>query len=171
VSGPLAPRPARVHLPAPGDVIARFTGPWAFLSNFHRWPVRWEGVTFPSAEHAFQAGKVDDLAVREAIARVATPQGAKLRGRRLQLRDGWDDRLRFEVMAGVLRAKFTASPVRMAALLATAPAVLVEGNSWHDQTWGDCCCGRPACRARGENHLGRSLMTLRDEFTERIGES
>lgn len=155
-------------LPAPGSVIDRFDGTWRFLSNFYPWPLRWEGIEYPTAEHAYQAGKTDDLATRLVIAGTATPKGAKLRGRRVTLRDGWEDRVRTEVMIGVLHAKFTPYRQRVRALLDTRPAVLIEGNHWHDQTWGNCTCGRPACRPHGENRLGILLMMLRDELAERV---
>jgi ribA/ribD-fused uncharacterized protein len=82
----------------------------------------------------------------------------------VDLRPGWDETVRFEVMAAVLRAKFGHHPGRVEALLSTGAAVLVEGNTWHDQTWGDCRCGRAACAERGANHLGRLLMELRNQL-------
>ena len=47
--------------------------------------------------------------------------------------------------------------------LATGGAVLVEGNTWHDNYWGCCTCSRCAGR-RGRNNLGRLLMKLRAEY-------
>ena len=35
------------------EVIDRFTGPYAFLSNFHPCRVTFYGMTFPSVEAAF----------------------------------------------------------------------------------------------------------------------
>jgi predicted NAD-dependent protein-ADP-ribosyltransferase YbiA (DUF1768 family) len=84
----------------------------------------------------------------------------------VDLRPGWDETVRFEVMASVLRAKFTCRRERVAALLSTGNAELIEGNRWHDQTWGDCRCGRPACATPGANHLGRLLMELRTDLWE-----
>jgi ribA/ribD-fused uncharacterized protein len=145
-------------------VIDEFRGPYGFLSNFHRAPLVWEGITYPTSEHAFNAGKTLDLGHREWIAAAPTPREAKRRGRTVDLRPGWDDRVRFEVMAEVLRAKFTCHPGRIAALLGTGDAELVEGNRWHDRVWGRCYCARPSCRPPGENHLGRLLMELRAEL-------
>lgn len=144
--------------------IDEFRGRWAFLSNFHRAPLTWEGIDYPTSEHAFNAGKTLDPAARLSIAVASTPREAKRLGRMVQLRPGWDETVRFEVMAAVLRAKFCCHPGRVDALLTTGDAVLVEGNTWHDQTWGDCRCGRAACTGPGENHLGRLLMELRAEL-------
>lgn len=145
-------------------LIDDFRGQWMFLSNFHRAPLAWDGDTYPTSEHAFNAGKTLDRDRRRWVAAAPTPMEAKRRGRSVQLRDGWDDRVRYEVMADVLHAKFTCHPGRVEALLSTGDALLVEGNRWHDNEWGDCRCGRPACAAEGGNMLGRMLMRLRDEL-------
>jgi len=46
-------------------------------------------------------------------------------------------------------------------LLATGEAELVEGNSWHDLTWGRCSCLQHG--GAGRNLLGQLLMTVRAE--------
>lgn len=143
--------------------ISSFSGQWAFLSNFHPAPLVWEGIEYQTSEHAFNAGKTTDPAERQRIAAAPTPGMAKRLGRRVTLRGEWDRRVRYETMAAVLRAKF-ADPQRAAALLATGDATLTEGNRHHDQHWGDCRCGRPACAQPGRNHLGRLLMALRAEL-------
>jgi ribA/ribD-fused uncharacterized protein len=96
--------------------------------------------------------------------RAPTPREAKRRGRQVQLRSEWDERARYEVMAQVLEAKFSARPERVEALLSTGDALLVEGNRWHDQHWGSCFCGRLSCAPPGQNRLGKMLMTLRDAY-------
>ncbi len=37
--------------------INSFTGEHGFLSNFHPSLMEWEGISYPTAEHAFQAAK------------------------------------------------------------------------------------------------------------------
>lgn len=145
------------------DPIVDFRGQHAVLSNFHPCRVEWEQIVYPSSEHAFNAGKSLDMGVRLWIAQAPTPGEAKRRGRSVTLRPGWDERVRYEVMAEVLAAKFS-DPELAAALQATGGAVLVEGNMWHDSHWGICLCGRPACEvpAKQSNWLGRMLMTLRE---------
>jgi predicted NAD-dependent protein-ADP-ribosyltransferase YbiA (DUF1768 family) len=45
-------------------------------------------------------------------------------------------------------------------LVNTGEILLVEGNCWHDNFWGDCYC--PKCFNRmGKNMLGRLLMKVR----------
>lgn len=146
------------------DIIDSFTGEHAFLSNFHPAPLVLDAVPYASAEHAFNALKTDDPAQRELVRHAPTPGLAKRAGRRVTLRDGWDEHVRFEVMRDVVRAKFLDRDLR-AALLATGDALLIEGTgtlerAWHDQTWGQCYCPKHAARPGG-NHLGRILMAER----------
>jgi predicted NAD-dependent protein-ADP-ribosyltransferase YbiA (DUF1768 family) len=61
----------------------------------------------------------------------------------------------------VLR-KFLDHPELAAELLETGEALLIEGNTWHDQIWGDCRCGRPECAEPGLNLLGQILMSVRE---------
>lgn len=139
------------------DSIEHFRGRYSFLSNFHPSPLVWESVEYPTAEHAFQAGKTLDPAQRRRVAAARSPGEAKYRGRSVRLRPGWDDWVRFEVMEQVLAAKF-ADPALRRLLLATGDLRLVETNNWHDVTWGVCSC---AGHGWGDNHLGRLLMELR----------
>lgn len=141
--------------------ITCFAGEFAFLSNFHPAPLTWEGITYPTSEHAFNAGKTLDKDARRHIAEARTPREAKARGRSVKLRPLWDSSVRYQVMEDVLWAKFTCHPGRVQALLDTGNAVLVEGNTWHDQHWGNCTCGLPKCGEPGASHLGRLLMELR----------
>ena len=46
-------------------VINDFHNEYFFLSNFYSHPVVFEGVTYPSNEHAYQAAKTLDLEKRK----------------------------------------------------------------------------------------------------------
>jgi ribA/ribD-fused uncharacterized protein len=145
------------------NVITGFYGRWAFLSNFYPSMLTWEGITYPTAEHAYNAGKTTARYLRYALAEAPTPQKAKRLGRGMDLRPDWED-ARFDVMRAVLHAKFTCHPKRIEALRSTGDAVLIEGNRWHDQVWGDCYCGRQKCTEPGVNNLGFMLMELRTQM-------
>lgn len=142
-------------------VIDKFSGPHLFLSNFYMQNVTLDDITYPSAEHAFQAAKCAERYEKLWIAGAPTPAVAKRRGRYVDLPRGWSLR-RFHAMERVLRAKFSGFTM-MDKLRATESALLIEGNTWHDNIWGDCRCIRSECRAPGKNHLGRLLMKVRDE--------
>lgn len=140
-----------------------FSGNHEFLSNFWITPVTWMGVTYPSAEHAFQAGKTIDFDERAWVARQETPGRAKRVGRKVTLRDGWDEGISIQIMREVLSSKFSDRVLRTL-LLNTYPNYLVETNRHHDNRWGDCKCGRrEECARGGTNLLGVCLMDLRTE--------
>ncbi|MGV8847817.1 NADAR family protein [Tessaracoccus sp.] len=149
--------------------IDQFRGPWRFLSNFFDPAVlTYEGLEYRTSEAAFNAAKTVDPQVRAWIAAAPTAVEAKRRGNdhtRTVLRPGWDETVRFQVMAEVLKAKFTTHPARTDRLLSTGQRVLIEGNIWHDQVWGDCTCGRQDCNKPGANALGFALMRLRQELS------
>ena len=92
--------------------IASFTGPWAFLSNFAPGEVQlWvtaDGMVYAhevpdavievyaSVEHAYQAAKTLNAAVREKFRFAGvTPGRAKKMGRSLKLRPDWEERTGF----------------------------------------------------------------------------
>lgn len=61
-----------------------------------------------------------------------------------------------------LRKKFNNSVLKKK-LLATGDALLIEGNTCHDNYWGDCKCEK--CKdIKGENRLGQLLMQVREEL-------
>ena len=146
--------------------IDRFRGQWGFLSNYADPAVlTWEGLQYRTSEHAFNAGKTLDPAIRAWVAAAPTANEAKRRGNdrtRTVLRPGWDETVRFQVMGEVVHAKFTTHPARTQALLSTGDRELVEGNTWHDVVWGRCVCARHG--GVGQNQLGLTLMRLRDQL-------
>jgi ribA/ribD-fused uncharacterized protein len=150
----------------PSTSITSFSGAYTFLSNFYASPVLlrcldiFDEDSYPTVEHAFQAAKSREPAVREDVRTSYTPGRAKRLGRVLSLRSDWDT-IKFEVMESLLRQKF--APHRLGgALLRTGDVELVEGNTWHDRIWGVCICER--CRSTGQNELGKLLMKIRKDM-------
>jgi ribA/ribD-fused uncharacterized protein len=141
---------------AGANKIPEFQGEYRFLSNF--WPaeVLYEGITYPTAEHAYQAAKTLDVQERKRIAALPTPAEAKQAGRALKLRDDWEH-AKFVVMEDVVRDKFTRHAELREKLLATGEATLEEGNTWGDTIWG-------VYQGKGENRLGKILMKIRSEL-------
>ena len=135
--------------------IERFRGQYRFLSNFYPCYVRVGKYTYPSAEHAFQAMKTLDEKERKRIRHAPTPQEAKRLGRRVKLREDWEQR-KVRTMTGVVYRKFLSDVNLKRALLLTGDAELIEGNTWMDTFWGvDLRTGK------GQNYLGRILMAVR----------
>jgi ribA/ribD-fused uncharacterized protein len=141
--------------PAPID---SFQGKYRFLSNFWYLPVEFEGVIYPTLEHAYQAAKVTRKD-RPQILACPTPVDAKRLGRKLMMTPGWDNS-KIEVMRLLLQRKFK-DPVAQQLLLETGEAELIEGNWWGDTFWG-------VCRGKGKNVLGQLLMETRDGIRREI---
>jgi ribA/ribD-fused uncharacterized protein len=146
-------------------MIAMFDGKYAFLSNFEQSPFTVDGVTFPTVEHWFQAFKTLDPQEFRDIAAAETPGKAKRMGRHVTLRPDWEE-VKVDVMREGLRKKFAIPEFRVK-LLATGDEELMEGNTWHDNTWGNCVCSK--CQnIPGRNMLGMLLMELRQEIMYEI---
>jgi ribA/ribD-fused uncharacterized protein len=148
------------HTPSGPDLIYGFTGANRWLSNF--WPTNltYEDLEYRSSEHAFAAAKTLDPHRRRSIANAETPGVAKQLGRAVALRPDWDTH-RFTAMWEIVCAKFSQNPELADRLAATGKALLVEANTWHDQTWGTCTCARHE-NIWGSNLLGILLMQCRD---------
>lgn len=133
---------------------------WA--SNFYHSPLEWEGLRYSDVESAFQAAKTLDREARQPFTahHLNYPGKAKQMGRALDLRPDWEQ-VKDDVMLEILRAKFR--DPRLASMLKEYQQPLVEWTSWHDNWWGVCLCGRPACHG-GRNRLGTLLMQLRLEL-------
>ena len=140
------------------EPILSFTGWYGFLSNFVETPVFLDGDLYWTVEHAFQAAKSLDPAVRRRVQLQETPGKAKAEGRRVALRADWEV-VKEDVMLYLLQQKFSQEPFRRQ-LLATGDAHLEEGNTWGDRYWGVC----PVGSGYGQNRLGVLLMQVRSEL-------
>lgn len=168
--------------------IERFIGEYSFLSNFYNTPVFYEGLRYQNSEAAFQAAKclaaesdidayiqnhhlnvdqVDDR-LRTSIQEVLTMQlrmpftrmngaEAKKSGSCCSLRPDWET-CKEQIMLQIIRNKFTDHSLACL-LLNTGDAVLIEGNTWNDRTWG-------MVNGKGKNLLGKILEKVRDELQE-----
>jgi ribA/ribD-fused uncharacterized protein len=137
------------------NTIDSFHGTYRFLSNFWYVPIEYEGLTYPSTEHAFQAAKTTVEEFRIAVRDSGGPGDAKRMGRQVPMRPDWD-KMKVAVMRNILRKKFE-HPALRAQLLATGDAQLIEGNTWDDYFWG-------VCNGQGQNWLGELLMQIRFEI-------
>lgn len=163
-----AARPAPPATPevAPAATDVRFYRadevPYGAFSNLYRSEVLFEGRLFPTAEHAYQAGKARKREVQEWILAAPSPSLAAMAAHGLFHWDvvpGWAT-LKLDRMRGVLRAKFTQHPALAELLLGTGDARLVEAGTVDNAVnrfWGEV-------GGRGENRLGVMLMALRAEL-------
>jgi len=137
--------------------IISFSGQYYFLSNFYPAKVVYEGYTYQTVEHAYQASKTT-VVQRVLIQQAENPGHAKRLGHTVSLRPDFED-TKLTIMLKLVRQKFKISTLRTF-LLRTGNRRLIEGNTWGDQFWGECPVGF------GENKLGRILMRVRGEIKE-----
>ncbi|KAK3918486.1 Retrovirus-related Pol polyprotein from transposon 412 [Frankliniella fusca] len=139
--------------------ITSFTGNFRFLSNFYPCSVFYDGRSWPSVEHAFQAAKTDSLEEKDWIHGAPTPAEAKRIGKLVTIKENWDD-VKVQVMLKCLTSKFAEGTKERDLLAKTKNAELVENNYYHDDFWGNCLCQLHKWRM-GENVLGQTLMLVR----------
>lgn len=138
--------------------------PYGAFSNLYRRTVEFEGDVFPTAEHAYQAGKARKPEVRRWLMAAPTPALLAMAAHGLYTWDiapGWS-RTKFDRMRGVLRAKFTQHEDLAALLLSTGDARLVESatvDSPVNRLWGEV-------NGVGQNMLGLLLMEVRQWLRE-----
>ena len=137
-------------------MISSFRDEYFFLSNFYPVEIKLDGIVYPNAEAAFQARKTLDVEERRNFSMLKNPVQAKRLGRKVKLRDDWEE-VKLDIMTEVVSQKFLQHPHLIEMLLQTGDEELVEGNKWGDRFWG-------VCKGKGENHLGKILMKIRDTY-------
>jgi ribA/ribD-fused uncharacterized protein len=167
------------------SVIDEFRGEYHWLSNFAHCKFTHQGQIYLSVEHFYQAQKAspDEMInvqhptnekqkirvnAREYIATCNNPKKTA-RKYGIKIPKGWNEGLSTEIMRIGLEYKFIANAYYRKLLIATGDALIIEGNTWHDNTWGNCTClTNPAttykkdqCRDPGENRLGKMIMEIR----------
>lgn len=136
--------------------------PYGAFSNLFRCDVVFEGETFPTSEHAYQAGKPRKQAVRDWLMSAPSPALLAMAAHGLYYWDvapGWSTS-KFDRMRQVLRAKFEQHPELKALLLSTGSVRLVESATVDNEVnrlWGEV-------NGSGRNMLGTMLMELRAAF-------
>lgn len=138
------------------EEIDRFTEEYDFMSNTFPAPFVWEGLSWKTAENAFQASKFCSLDKRKEMALMSVAK-AKQRGSVITASAKWEEK-KVEIMEDILRAKFSQNPDLKEKLIGTGNKILSNGNNGKDLFWGidrySFC---------GENHLGKLLMKIREE--------
>lgn len=131
------------------------------LDNFSAFAIQFDGEVYPTAEHAYQAQKIDHShpEIAELIRTAPSPHEAKMLAEKS--RDFWRadwDRLKLRIMEDILRAKLQQHSYCRKKLLETGEMPIVE-DSPYDSFWGI------GLDRRGENRLGKLWMLLRSELS------
>ena len=138
------------------EPIKTFSGEFRWLSNF--WPadVIFQGMTFPSVEHAYVASKSEDPVFWRIACGCPTAGKVKRLGRKVDIRQDFDH-LKVSFMSNFIRQKFSKGSLLGEKLLSTGPCLIEEGNTWGDTFWG-------VCNGVGENRLGKIITEVREEL-------
>lgn len=136
--------------------------PYGVFSNLYKRSIVFDGVEYPTSEHAYQAGKARKEAVRKWLMDAPTPSLLAMAAHGLYV---WDvapewSKTKFDRMRGVLLAKFTQHDDLRELLLSTGDARLVEVatvDNAVNRLWGEV-------NGVGKNMLGVLLMELREKL-------
>ena len=136
--------------------------PYGAFSNLFRRSMVFEGREYPTAEHAYQAGKARKEEVREWILSAPTPSLVAMAAHGLYT---WDinpdwSKTKFDRMRDVLLAKFSQHEDLKQLLLSTGNSRLVEvgrTDNLVNRTWGEV-------KGKGLNMLGVLLMEVREQI-------
>ena len=139
-------------------MIDQFSNENHFLSNFYQCKVSYADIEFDSVEHAYQAAKAQDYNDMIHIQQCSTPGKAKRLGQTIKMRPDWE-KIKIGIMYSLVKMKFKDNSSLKAKLFATNDQELIEGNWWNDTFWG-------VCKGKGENNLGKILMTVRNELRD-----
>lgn len=134
--------------------VCGFFGPFRWLSNFWPCQVHYEGLNYPSVEHAYQAAKYPE-ADRGQFTMISASEAKKL-GKQAPIDKAKWDAGKYNIMAILVLQKFLMNPDLKEMLLATDDAYLEETNHWSDRYWGVDEDGI------GENNLGKILLGVRE---------
>jgi ribA/ribD-fused uncharacterized protein len=109
--------------------------------------------------HFSKAKFFDDFEVIEEILNTPDPKACKALGRKVRNFDtkSWTEVAPKYMLQG-LNYKFDQNPDLAKRLIDTAPAMLIEGNTWGDTFWG-------VCKGKGLNYLGLLLMLVRNKLS------
>ena len=136
--------------------------PFGAFSNLFRREIEFEGDTYPTSEHAYQAGKARKPEVKAWLMAAPSPALLAMAAHGLYYWDvspGWSA-TKFDRMRAVLYAKFTQHPDLCELLLSTGSARLIETATVDNEVnrlWGEV-------NGQGRNMLGEMLMELRDKL-------
>lgn len=149
------------------QTITSFTGENRWLSNFYECSIFYDGVRYPTTEHAYQASKTLDIKVRKAIASFGLASHAMHVGRALVIRPDWEQ-VKLQVMLDVNRSKFEENVGLWMKLVDSGDLQLIEGNSHGDAFWG--MVYDKDNNLAGENNLGKILMQIRSELRDKAND-
>lgn len=131
------------------------------LHNFSAHTITYEGMMYPTVEHAFHALKFKDDMLREKVRTCGSPLAAWELARELkpQRRADWND-VKVAILTDLIRTKVAQHKDVRDMLIATDSEEIVELNP-NDDFWGS------GADSKGQNNTGKILMKIRGEIASR----
>lgn len=136
-------------------MINKFRGEYSWLSNFAKCEIVYKNTVYPSVENAYQSAKNND----EEWKKFCSTENAiivKKNSHKIILIENWNF-IKLSIMEELLRQKFIFNDYYKKKLIETKDEYIEEGNTWHDTFWGVNIIS-----GKGENHLGKLIMQIRD---------
>lgn len=144
--------------------VKGFFEQYRFLSNFHLCDVYFEGIVYPSSEHAYMSAKTHNTQIKDKFSKdfnglaggILTPREARNLGQTIELRPDWEE-VKYDMMLAIVFDKFWRNKDIQKLLLDTGDKYLEETNHWNDVFWGYSWQ-----KQTGQNNLGKILMKVRE---------
>jgi hypothetical protein len=126
--------------------------------NFSAHAIKYNGVVYPTAEHAFHVSKFDDVKIKEEIKNAESPLKAFELGKKYKpfRKTNWDE-IKVNVLYEIIKEKVKQHEEVRKALLVTGDEEIIEDNP-NDNFWGSGKDGK------GQNNTGKILMKIRQEL-------
>lgn len=134
--------------------ITKFAGKYKYLAMDYPCKVKWAGITWPSAQHAYLAASVTDVSLHAEISRTETVEAAEALISKSPVRNNWTANAP-PALYKILMDKFRQNPQLIEELILTDGDIVFVNA--HDRFLG-------TVRGVGQNVLGEHLMQLRAWF-------
>jgi ribA/ribD-fused uncharacterized protein len=149
-------------------------GPFRTFSNMAEYPIQIEDKRYPTVEHYFQAEKArefNDQEILEKILETPSAKAVKALGKKVKnfVKEKWDSE-RLDIMKRGVRAKFVQHPELQKQLLETGTKQIGDADA-RDLYWGIGTSestekSKNPEKWKGQNQLGKIMMSLREEFKQ-----
>jgi ribA/ribD-fused uncharacterized protein len=129
-----------------------------YFSNFSAYQIEYDGLLWPTTEHAYQAAKFSNKKIKNNILKAKTPLEAFSISRDPKniLRKDWF-KIRVKIMEDIIREKVKQHPYVYSKLIETGDKEIIEASPI-DSFWGW------GSDKKGENQLGKIWMKIREEI-------
>jgi len=153
----------QVNQPGPNDKIFFYPKEFYVFDNFSSFQVEWQGILWPTSEHAYQAAHfkhtAPEIFEKIRLARSAHDAFKIAKANSDKHPPDWET-IKIDIMKDILRHKIDQHPYVLKKLLESGSREIIE-DSWRDSEWG---WGE---QRDGQNKLGKIWMDLRNEYVNK----